>query len=260
MMNSNASAWIEALRESHDDLVRRVRGLGDALGDQSYCTEWSIAQVLSHLGSGAEIALLVLESYLDGRPAPTPDDFPAVWNRWNSISPGEQAAQMVVWDRRYVCVLEAVTEQQLQAMDLNMFGMELDAVGVIGLRLSEHALHRWDVAVSEDGEAELLPSSVVLLLDRMPMMVAWTGKAENAGAPQTIGVRTSNPERRYLLNIAGTSKLTDWTDEEPEGVLELPAAAFIRLVYGRLDPGHTLANIRAEGVDLDPLRRVFPGF
>jgi hypothetical protein len=39
--------------------------------------------------------------------------------------------------------------------------------------------------------------------------------------------------------------------------LELPAEAFIRLVYGRLDPDHTPAV--TGPADLNELRRAFPG-
>jgi hypothetical protein len=34
----------------------------------------------------------------------------------------------------------------------------------------------------------------------------------------------------------------------------------VRLAYGRLDPAHTPEGIVAEGVDLDLLRAIFPGF
>ncbi len=43
------------------------------------------------------------------------------------------------------------------------------------------------------------------------------------------------------------------------GVIELPAEALARLLYGRLDLAHTPAGA-AEGTDLDRLRAVFPGF
>jgi hypothetical protein len=33
----------------------------------------------------------------------------------------------------------------------------------------------------------------------------------------------------------------------------------VRLVYGRLDPDHTPVSAQASGVDLDALRRAFPG-
>jgi hypothetical protein len=34
----------------------------------------------------------------------------------------------------------------------------------------------------------------------------------------------------------------------------------VRLVYGRLDAEHTPAAVETDGVDLDQLRAVFPGF
>ena len=39
----------------------------------------------------------------------------------------------------------------------------------------------------------------------------------------------------------------------------MPAEAFIRLVYGRLDDAHT-GDVEVDGCDLDDLRAVFPGF
>jgi hypothetical protein len=34
----------------------------------------------------------------------------------------------------------------------------------------------------------------------------------------------------------------------------------LRLVSGRMDPDHTPAEVKADGVSLDSLRAVFPGF
>ena len=46
--------WPAAAVSSHERLSRLVGQLGpDEVAGPSYCTEWSIAQVLSHLGSGA---------------------------------------------------------------------------------------------------------------------------------------------------------------------------------------------------------------
>ena len=58
-MESSPGPWISALRHSHDDLRASVEPLGRTqLEQRSYASEWSIAQVLSHLGSQAEICLL----------------------------------------------------------------------------------------------------------------------------------------------------------------------------------------------------------
>jgi hypothetical protein len=51
-----------------------------------------------------------------------------------------------------------------------------------------------------------------------------------------------------------------WDGGESTGSLQIPAEAFLRLIYGRLDPANTPDGIKAEDVSLDDLRSVFPGF
>jgi hypothetical protein len=76
-------------------------------------------------------------------------------------------------------------------------------------------------------------------------------------------VTTTDPERQFTLETGDAVTLVPADDETvPElGVseLRLPAEAFIRLIYGRLDSGHTPADEHA-GVELDELRAIFPGF
>ena len=55
-METSPDPWIGALRHSHDRLQALVGPLDPGQLEQgSYASEWSIAQVLSHLGSQAEI-------------------------------------------------------------------------------------------------------------------------------------------------------------------------------------------------------------
>ena len=81
-MTTDPRPWITALRSSHD----RLNGLADPLsGDQltspSYDTDWSIAQVLSHLGSQAEIFGLFLDSALSGEDPPGGERFGPILRR-----------------------------------------------------------------------------------------------------------------------------------------------------------------------------------
>jgi hypothetical protein len=49
---------LEQLHRGHDDAVSLARGLSpDDYKRVSYCPDWTVAQVFSHLGSGAEIGL-----------------------------------------------------------------------------------------------------------------------------------------------------------------------------------------------------------
>jgi hypothetical protein len=61
-MATDARQIIGTLRNSHNRLVGFIEPLGEAeLLQRSYDTDWTIAQVLSHLGSGVEIGLPWIE-------------------------------------------------------------------------------------------------------------------------------------------------------------------------------------------------------
>ena len=64
-MSSDPRQWIATLRNSHERLASLVKPLdADQSRGPSYCGDWTVAQVMSHLGSGAEISLLMLPGAL----------------------------------------------------------------------------------------------------------------------------------------------------------------------------------------------------
>ena len=66
---TDPTPYMRALRASHDRLASIAVSLdSDDLRKRSYATEWSIADVLSHLGSGAEIFELYVNAGLGGEP------------------------------------------------------------------------------------------------------------------------------------------------------------------------------------------------
>src|SRR5260370_2444984 len=88
IMQTSPEPWIGALRHSHDRLQALVGPLGqDQLEQRSYASEWSIAQVLSHLGSGAQIFGLFLHAGLAGPDSPRREAFGPIWNTWNAKTP-----------------------------------------------------------------------------------------------------------------------------------------------------------------------------
>src|SRR5579862_4258851 len=157
-MESSPGPWISALRNSHDRLRAAVEPLSpDQLEEPSYDSEWSIAQVLSHLGSQAEIFGLLLDAGLTGSDAPSQDAFPPIWEAWNARSPEEQAADSVAANEEHVSRLEAVDPDRRDAFRLAAFGMDLDFTTFLRLRLAEHAVHCWDITVALDDSAAVLP-------------------------------------------------------------------------------------------------------
>ena len=126
------------------------------------------------------------------------------------------------------------------------------------MRLGEHAVHTWDVAVTGDPAATVAPDAVPEALAQISQLLSFVAKP--AGDSFRVRVRTTAPDGDYLLDVGEPVTLSGWVDgTEVDGVLELPAEALLRLLYGRLDPAHT-PGYRAEGIELDRLRAVFPGF
>jgi uncharacterized protein (TIGR03083 family) len=247
---------VQAVRASHDRLAGIVAGLdGEGLRARSYDTEWSIADVLSHLGSGAEIFSLYVDAVASGGEPPSRDAFPAIWDKWNARSPEEQAARSVEANEALVTRIESLTPEQRAAFQVQMFGpVPMDLAGFLGMRLSEHATHTWDVAVALDPAARVAPDAVDLLIDTVPRLAGFIGK--KAADPVSIAVTVTGPERAFTLDTGGVSVLPAGTDTTTAS-LALPAEAFIRLIGGRLDDA---ADLKASGVTLDELKSVFPGF
>jgi uncharacterized protein (TIGR03083 family) len=248
---------VRAVRTSHDRLAGLVAGLdGDALRTQSYDTEWTVADVLSHLGSGAEISSLYIEAGATGGEPPAMDQFKLIWDTWNARSPEEQAAQSVIANEAFVSRVESLTPEERAAFHVLMFGrVPVDLAGALGMRLSEHALHSWDVAVTFDPAAKVAPDAVDLLIDRLPLMTGFLGK--QAPAPVGVAVTTTAPDRAFTLDTGGVTLAPAVAGDAPAASLALPAEAFIRLVYGRLDSED---GLKASGVTLSELKSVFPGF
>jgi uncharacterized protein (TIGR03083 family) len=257
-METSPDPWIGALRHSHDRLRALVGPLDLAqLEQRSYASEWSIAQVLSHLGSGAEIFGLFLQAGLAGQEPPGRDTFVPIWNAWNAKDPQAQAADALRSDEATLEQFESPGPEQKMGLRLHLFGMDMDVTGLARMRVSEHAIHSWDVAVALDPWTTVAPDAVGLLIDTVGQLAARSAKPD--GKERRIRVSTSDPERYFVLETGEAVSLTESDGEEGLPGLRLPAEAFVRLVYGRLGPAHT-PPVETDGVDLDELRQLFPGF
>src|ERR1019366_1305343 len=258
-MSTDPRALIGVLRNSHERMDGLVRPLTpDHLRAQSYDTDWTIAQVLSHLGSGAEIATVSLAAALGGRGQLDQSAFPAIWDAWNNRAPEMQAANSLTFDAEHVRRLEALTDDELASIGLDFFGRQLDAAGLVRLRLSEHAIHVWDVAVSVDPGATVAEDAILPVMEQVTQLFQFVAKP--AGDSFRVRLRTTEPDGDYLLDVGESVTLSPWEDGSAvDGEIRLPAEALLRLFYGRLDPEHT-PEYSADGVELDRLRAVFPGF
>jgi uncharacterized protein (TIGR03083 family) len=250
----DTTAWISAVRNSHTRLADLLEGLDDdGVKAPSYASDWTIADVASHLGSQAEIFGLFLGAGLTGEPAPGGDVFPPIWDRWNALAPAEQVTQSVTANEAFVTRLEQIPPAEASAFAMSMFGSDIDLAGLAAMRLGEHALHTWDVAVALDPMATVSPDAVALLVDTVATVAGRAGKPLDDVDP--IAIETTDPGRRFVLTVAPEVTLVE-NDAPGSDALQLPAEALIRLVYGRLDPEHS----PTDDARLTEARRAFPGF
>jgi uncharacterized protein (TIGR03083 family) len=248
--------WINATRASHNRLAALLSPLdGDDVRAPSYASEWSIADVASHLGSQAEIFDRFLSAGLAGSPAPSGEQFGPIWDRWNALPPAEQVAESIAANGAFVQRLEQTPPTEADGFALEAFGQRFDFAGMVAMRLGEHALHAWDIAVALDPAATVQAEAVALLIDTVGQTAARAKPVEGIGP---IAIDTTDPDRRLELSLHPAVSLAERPEPAPE-TLQLPAEALIRLVYGRLDPAHTPATV-AEDTRLVQLRGAFPGF
>jgi uncharacterized protein (TIGR03083 family) len=248
---------IQTLDFSKQELADRVEQLTpQQLHQQAYPSEWTVADVLSHLGSGATIMRLRLDGDVDM------DAMQAIWGEWNAKDPDDQAADALGADYQLQVRLDSLTAEDEDRMRFAFGPMELDLMTFLRMRLNEHALHTWDVAVTFDPNATLPENETALIVDSLPMITRFGGKP--TGVDRDISIRTVAPSRTFALalrpdgvTLSPVETAEAVETEKPD--LELPAEALIRLVYGRLDPDHTPAGI-VGARHLEELRKVFPGF
>src|SRR6202035_565645 len=88
---NNADTIIAALRSGYDSLAGLVSGYSDQqLAGPTGADEWDVSQVLSHLGSGAEIAQNGLHAALEHKPGPGVEFNKTVWARYDEAGPRER--------------------------------------------------------------------------------------------------------------------------------------------------------------------------
>jgi uncharacterized protein (TIGR03083 family) len=250
------SERLAALRASATHLHEVVARLAPAqYTTPAYPTQWTIADTMSHLGAGAVIMAHMFQHALAHTSGV--DGFNhSVWDAWNAKTPAAQVADALVADRAFIEELAHTDPAQRADFRVSFGPRELDFDRFVGMRLGEHVLHTWDVEVATEPDAVLAVPAAGLLLEQIHVVVARAGRP--TGEVRTVAVRTHEPTRDFnvVLEESAVTLVDTLHDGTPD--LELPAEAFVRLIYGRLDAD---AGLDDDGdAHLAHLRRAFPGF
>jgi uncharacterized protein (TIGR03083 family) len=259
-MPADTAEILRALRALHEQLTP-VAARTEALTERSYCDDWTVAQVFSHLGSGAEIGRNLLLSTLGEGDPPPPNE--EIWARWNAMSPAGMAAGYVEANERLLAAYEALDPDQAATLLLPYFIGPSPVPLVLTFRLHEAMLHTWDILVTDDPHATLLPGVAALALEVPLGLARFAAKPDAVDAgPVRLAITLTDPDRELAFTVdGGQGALATGRPDDPTGTLALPAEAFLRLFSGRLDPDHTPAGVTATGTPtLDELRKIFPGY
>jgi uncharacterized protein (TIGR03083 family) len=266
-MTPLADKTIDADHRTYQRLARLVGALtDDELTQPSGASEWTVAQVLSHLGSGAQITLETLRAAQAGVDRAA-DANQSVWARWNAMSPREQADGYLraggELDQAYA---ELDSAQRIDLRVPMAFLPEPAGLDLFtGMRLNEAELHAWDVEVAFDPAATIPDDVAAVLVEQylgpLAFLVGFTAKTDALSSrPVTLTLRTTSPDRTLGLTLGDQARLTD-APEQSDGEVHLPGEALPRLLTGRLRASDSAGGVRVVGaVSLDDLRRVFPGF
>lgn len=254
---------IAALRVAHESLAGFGATLSaDELALPSVATGWSIGDVFEHLGDGAQASRQQLLAAWGG---------PA-----NVFADGPQGrvgddSQFAAYSRAMGNLFDTygrLSSRELSSLRVNVgfLPYPVDIASAARLRLSEVALHAWDVHAAFEPAAALLSSSVDVLLHGEPDLTSWLGRAEGLGGVRSIvDVETSDPSSTFRLVLDNAVSVTfDEISPAPgveSGTLRIPAESWLRLVSGRLGQDHTPSSVTVTGATtLDLLRRVFVGY
>lgn len=258
---TDPDAMIDALAASHDRLDRLDT---TPLTAPTLLPGWPVAQVLSHLGSGAEIGVAILGRALDGATDTVDrDTMTGIWDRWNAMTPDEQARGRREHDARHLALLEALTPEQRRTLTVPYFVGPLSVAEYAGYRLSEHAMHTWDIAVALDPAARLDPAAAAVLWARLDLIAGRFHAADLRArlAPADITLQPTDGAPAASLVIRPDT-VTLIPGDHGTAQVSGPVDALVRLAYGRLDPARRVddrLDITA-GPSLADLTALFPGY
>jgi uncharacterized protein (TIGR03083 family) len=254
--------WLQALDSSSRRLEALVADLPEKeLSQRSFASEWTIAQVLSHLGSAAEICTVLVRRAIAGdTTGPAMEDVRPVWRRWDALAGPAQRDAWRAADTAHRELLSSLSFTEHASLRVPYFSGLLGVADYAGYRLSEQSVHGWDIAVTLDPAARIPAGELALLWERLDLVVSRfhdSGTLTRLG-PGQIAVELSGPDRTLRLSLNTELHLHSGAPTQPNATVCGQAEAVLRLVYGRNRSGDGVEV--AGAASLDDLRALFPGY
>jgi uncharacterized protein (TIGR03083 family) len=255
--------WLQALHSSSARLDELVGELSEGqLSRPSFADEWSVAHVLSHLGSAAEICTMLVQRGIAGdMTGPVREELLAIWERWDTMPASDQREAWKAADARHLALLDSVDPAQRTDIKVPYSAGQLSLPVYAGYRLSEQAVHAWDISVSLDPAATIPTDEVDLLWERIDLVATRfrDGAILSRLSPAQVAVEMTDRRRKAFLYLGPELHIYPAEPADQTGTLTGTSEALLRLVYGRYRPGIDKLET-SGGIHLDDLIALFPGF
>jgi uncharacterized protein (TIGR03083 family) len=217
----------------------------DGWREQSYCAEWRVYQVVSHLASGARGFAGSLAHWFDGAPPVGQEQMQGIWAHFDALKPEQMQEEFQAAIHDYFARLEALpTEAGLQEIDTFLGKMPMQDWYVT--RLHEVVLHTWDVLVARDRAARFPDDALELLLPMQVRFRALRTPAPLAG--KRVHISMPDGTWQQTLDFSGEKPVVQaGATAEAELRVEAPAEELCRLLSGRTYLPGSLPRLTWEG-------------
>ena len=199
-MSDPTANRLDVLRSS----VARLRALVEPLDAaqlraSAYPAEWNVADVLSHIGSST----VIMQAGIDDEPRRTSDgcrvrgDRVGHLEREGARGAGRRRARSRT--ARSSIASTRSTPRSGRAVSVSLGPMMFGFDEVVGLRVNEHLVHTWDVAVTFDPAATLPADGTATMIDNLGIVGRFWGKP--IGVEHAVHVHTTAPERDFVIML-----------------------------------------------------------
>lgn len=244
-------ALLEAQSAATGKVVQSVTD--DQMAQESPgCPGWTVKQVLAHLTAGAEMFEGVARGSISG----------ATWMEErtrriaaaNALSPEALRRRYAETDASLVSIYKSLSAEQLQEKRQHPALGEIPVGQFLHMRISEAAIHAWDLQAAADPSATLeCPARGPVTEQMAGVLPMWFDAGTIAGLQRTYRFMVDGSPR--TLTIAGGKAA--WTgDASPDATLTLSGGDFLLLITGRLSSERLIDSGRAQVTgDVDAARQ-----
>ena len=232
----------------------------DGWVEQSYCTDWLVYQVVSHIGSGSRIGGLRVRAWVGSGEPVSRDVMQQTWGYFDALQPHEMLAAYRDAAQEYLSVM-ASTPDDAGTREVEGFAGKRPLWAYQLARTWELGCHSWDVYVTRDRGARLDPLAVALLAPNLHYMNLPLDR-ERGSALKTnpVGFRLRDSANGYTLDPTAERPRLQKAGADAPLIISGPDEEIIRFVSGRhFLPGSRpeLSVVEGSDQDLSQLRRAF---